>query len=69
MAKVRAKLKTHKGIKWRVKLTGRGKVMAFRTGRRHLLAGKSSARMRKMRRRRQLSNAQREEVRQLLPYS
>ena len=63
------KLKTHKGLKRRVKVTGRGKVMAFRTGRRHLLTGKSSSRMRKMRRRRQLSNAQREEVRQLLPYS
>ena len=63
------KLKTHKGLKRRVKITARGKVMAFRTGRRHLLVGKSSSRMRKMRRRRQLSNAQREEVRQPLPYS
>ncbi len=63
------KLKTHKGLKRRVKITARGKIMAFRTGRRHLLTGKSPSRMRKMHRRRQLSNAQREEVRQLLPYS
>ena len=63
------KLKTHKGLKWRVKLTARGKAMAFRTGRRHLLIGKSSSRMRKLRRKRQLSETQRDQIRQLLPYS
>ena len=30
------KLKTHKGTKARVKITGRGKVVAMRSGKRHL---------------------------------
>ena len=44
------KLKTHKGIARRIKITGTGQVLRFRTGRRHLLTGKSAARKRAMRR-------------------
>ena len=44
------KLKTHKGVARRIKVTGTGKVMRFRAGRRHLLTGKSAGRKRRMRR-------------------
>ena len=44
------KLKTHKGVARRIKVTGTGKVLRFRTGRRHLLTGKRASRKRRMRR-------------------
>lgn len=44
------KLKTHKGIARRIKITGTGKVLRWRTGRRHLLSSKTAARKRRMRR-------------------
>ena len=43
------KLKTHKGVKQRFKITGTGKIMHAKSGRRHLLTGKSARRMRKLR--------------------
>ena len=42
------KMKTHKGIKKRIKITGTGKVMRYRAGRRHLLSAKSAKRKRHM---------------------
>jgi large subunit ribosomal protein L35 len=44
------KLKTHKGVKKRVKVTGGGRVRRHKAGARHLLAGKSSKRKRALRR-------------------
>ena len=44
------KLKTHKGVARRFKKTGTGKLMHYRAGRRHLLTGKSSRKMRPLRR-------------------
>jgi large subunit ribosomal protein L35 len=41
-----SKLKTHKGTRARVKITGRGKVMAMRSGKRHLSYKKSGKRIR-----------------------
>ncbi len=38
------KLKTHKGATKRFKITKKGKVLAFRAGKRHLLSKKSSKR-------------------------
>ncbi len=35
------KMKTHKGAKGRVKVTARGKVVAYKTGKRHLNYKKS----------------------------
>ncbi len=43
------KLKTHKGLKKRVKVTGRGRVRRHKAGARHLLAAKSSKRKRNLR--------------------
>ena len=43
------KLKTHKGVKRRFTVTGTGKLMHAKSGRRHLLTGKSARRIRKLR--------------------
>ena len=62
------KLKTHKGVKRRVKITGTGKLMHGKTGRRHLLTGKSSRRMKHLRGAKQVAKVQETMVRRLLPY-
>lgn len=43
------KMKTHKGLAKRVKVTARGKVKVRRPGTSHLLSGKSGKRLRKLR--------------------
>lgn len=42
------KMKTHKGLKKRVKVTGRGKIKAHRSFKGHLMTGKSAKRRRKL---------------------
>ena len=42
------KNKTHSGTKKRFRITGSGKVMRERAGKRHLLEGKSSRRTRRL---------------------
>ncbi len=42
------KKKTHKGLKKRVKLTGRGKIKAHTSFTGHLMSGKSAKRKRKL---------------------
>jgi large subunit ribosomal protein L35 len=42
------KMKTHSGIKKRVKVTGTGKLRRQQTNRRHLLEGKPSTRTRRL---------------------
>lgn len=44
------KMKTKKSLKRRIKVTGTGKLMHYREGRRHLNSGKPSKRRRKLRR-------------------
>ena len=44
------KPKTHKGLKKRVRVTARGKVKRSRSFRGHLLSGRPSKRLRKLRR-------------------
>ena len=43
------KNKTNKSVKKRIKVTGTGKLMRMREGRRHLMSGKSGNRRRKLR--------------------
>jgi len=43
------KLKTHKGIAKRVKVTGRGKLKHRRAGASHLMSGKNAKRRRRIR--------------------
>ena len=64
------KLKTHKGVKKRVKVSKSGKLRYAACGRGHLLTGKKSKRKRALRKDRLLGKAgQRRQIKQLLPYS
>lgn len=63
-----AKLKTVKGVKGRLKVTGTGKLLGFRAGRRHLLAGKRAKIKRHLRKPRTLAAVDARTIRTLLPY-
>jgi len=63
------KLKTHKGVARRVKLTGRGKLLHYRTGRRHLLTRRHPNRMRRLRKPARVAPVQEESLRRLIPYA
>jgi large subunit ribosomal protein L35 len=62
------KLKTHKGTKARVKITGRGKVMAMRSGKRHLNFKKSGGKIRKGRTDLLVAKPDAVRIKALLPY-
>ena len=62
------KLKTHKGVLRRIRVTGKGKLMHHRAGRRHLLAGRPNKRMRQLRRPTEASKTQETMLRRLIPY-
>jgi len=62
------KLKTHKGTKARFKITGRGKVVAMRSGKRHLNFKKSGGRIRQGRTDLVISEADTKRIKALLPY-
>ncbi len=64
------KLKTVKGVKDRIKVTGTGKLRSYaRAGRRHLLAGKSAKRMRHLQGSQALSRGEAKHIRALIPYA
>ena len=62
------KLKTHKGTAKRFKITGRGKILHSRTGRRHLMTGKRAKRTRTMRKPLEVQAVDAAKIRALLPY-
>ena len=63
------KIKTVKGVKDRIKVTGTGKLRSYRrAGRRHLLAAKSAKRMRHLRGDSALSPGEVRQIRALIPY-
>lgn len=63
------KIKTVKGVKHRIRVTGTGKLIAFRAGRRHLLGGKRAKIKRHLRRPRMLSARDVRKIRALIPYA
>lgn len=63
------KLKTCKGVKARLKVTGTGKLVGFRPGRRHLLGGKRSKIKRQLRRPLTVSRTEERSIRSLIPYT
>ncbi len=63
------KLKTVKGVRDRVKVTGTGKLRRFRAGRRHLLTGRRAKLTRHMRRPRLVSPTEAKKIKALLPYT
>ena len=62
------KLKTIKGVKDRITVTARGKLIMRRAGRRHLLGGKRAKTKRQLRRPKILARAEARRVEQQLPY-
>jgi large subunit ribosomal protein L35 len=62
------KIKTVKSVKSRIRVTGTGKLLAFRAGRRHLLGGKRAKIKRHLRRPRTLSARDVRQTRALIPY-
>ena len=62
------KLKTHKGTKARVRVTGRGKVKAMRSGKRHLNYKMSGKKIRQGRNDLVLAKPEAERIKTVLPY-
>ncbi len=62
-------LKTVKGVKERFKVTGTGKLLAHKSGRRHLLSGKRAKLKRHLRRPSVLSERDARSIRTLMPYA
>ena len=60
------KMKTHKGLKKRVKVSARGKVRYKRSFGGHLMSGKSGNRVRRLRRPGLLSGAECKKVREAI---
>jgi large subunit ribosomal protein L35 len=64
----KAKLKTHRGAAKRFKITSTGKVMRWRSGKRHLLGTKKPRRMRHLLNKVEVNPADAPNVRRALPY-
>jgi large subunit ribosomal protein L35 len=62
------KAKTHRGAAKRFKITSTGKVMRWRSGKRHLLGTKKPRRMRHLLNKVEVSRADAPKVRLALPY-
>ncbi len=63
------KLKTVKSVKDRFRVTGTGKLLAHRAGRRHLLSGRRSKLKRQLRRPQTIAAADTRKIRTLIPYA
>ena len=63
------KLKTVKGVQRRLKVTGTGKLLGYRAGKRHLLGGKRAKIKRQLRRPQTLAAVDEKKIRMLLPYA
>ncbi|MDD4365495.1 MAG: 50S ribosomal protein L35 [Synergistales bacterium] len=63
------KMKTHSATKKRFRLTGGGKVVYKKSGRGHLTGHKAESRIRRLRRKGILPDAQARAVKVLLPYA
>ena len=62
------KMKTHKGIAKRVKITGTGKVLFKQTGARHLAIRKSRSNKLRKRKYKQLLHTYEKTVHKMMPY-
>ena len=65
----KAKVKTHKGAKKRFKVSGTGKVLFAKKGRRHILTSKSTKRKRNLRKTGVVEGTLAANIRELLPYA
>ena len=62
------KLKTHRGAAKRFKMTSTGKILRWRSGKRHLLGTKKPRRMRRLLNKIEVSPADEHNIRLALPY-
>jgi large subunit ribosomal protein L35 len=60
------KMKPHSGMRKRVRVTGKGKIVSEQAGKRHLLEGKSSKRTRRLTGTVELAPAERKRINKLL---
>jgi large subunit ribosomal protein L35 len=65
---MKTKLKTHRGAAKRFKVTGSGKIMMKRAGKRHLLTHKPTRRKRGYNPPVEVHKADQQAIRRLLPY-
>ena len=63
------KMKTHRGAAKRFRKTGTGKITHQKRNKRHILTKMSSKRKRQLRRKGELTHADRKRVEQLIPYA
>ena len=63
------KLKTHRGVAKRVKISGSGKMIRRKSFHSHLLSHKSSARKRRLKKPDKVHSSDAKRIRRLLPYS
>jgi large subunit ribosomal protein L35 len=68
VAKVKLKLKTHKGAAKRFKITGTGKVVRHHSFARHILTSKASKRKRRLGKSAVLDPSNEAQVLRMLPY-
>ncbi|MEO0087311.1 MAG: 50S ribosomal protein L35 [candidate division WOR-3 bacterium] len=61
------KLKTHKGLKKRIKVTGTGKILHWRAGKSHLLAKKTQKRKRRLSLKKEFSKKDEKRIKKLIP--
>jgi large subunit ribosomal protein L35 len=62
------KLKTHRGAAKRFKMSSTGKILRWRSGKRHLLGTKKPRRMRRLLNKIQVNKADEHNIRLALPY-
>ena len=62
------KMKTRKCVAKRVKKTGTGKYMHFKSGRRHLMTGKGGKRKRHLKRAAAVKSTEMSRIKKALPY-
>ena len=60
-------LKTHKGLKKRIKVTAKGKILHWRAGKSHLLAKKSKKRKRRLSLKKEFSKKDVKKIKKLIP--
>jgi large subunit ribosomal protein L35 len=69
MARTAGKSKTHKAISKRVKVTGTGKMLRRKQGKRHLLQSKNRKRKRNLGKATLVSEADLPRIRKLMPFT
>ena len=67
-SKPKMKLKTHRGVHKRFKVTASGKILRGHSAKRHFTGLKASGRMRKLKKLTTVSSASVASIKQMLPY-